>query len=92
MKSKSFASRDGQEVAGYADAMDNRYRMDRAIRMISCMLDPRKLRYPKCASALASFGRHPNSCERTLKEVRHDIRVGIWVEFALIFRSGQRQH
>ena len=75
MKSKSFASRDGQELAGYADAMDNRYRMDRAIRMISCMLDPRKLRYPKCASALASFGRHPNSSERAIEEIRHAFQV-----------------
>jgi hypothetical protein len=34
----------------------------------------------------------PNSGERTLKEVRHDVQVGIWVEFALILRSGERQH
>jgi len=47
---------------------------------------------PKCPPLFAGFGRHPNSCERTLEEVRHDVQVGIWVEFALIFRSGQRQH
>jgi hypothetical protein len=45
---------------------------------------------PKRPPALASFGRHPNSSERALEEVRHAFKVGIWIEFALGFRSGER--
>ena len=48
--------------------------------------------FRRCPPLFAGFGRHPNSCERTLKEVRHNVQVGIWAEFALIFHSGQRQH
>ena len=46
----------------------------------------------KSAPLFAGFGRHPNSSQRTLKEVRHDVQVGIWVKFTLSFRSGQSQH
>jgi hypothetical protein len=32
---------------------------------------------PKRLPLFTGLGRHPNSCERTRKEIRHDVQVGI---------------
>jgi TetR/AcrR family transcriptional regulator, transcriptional repressor for nem operon len=65
---------------------------DRAIRRFPLCSTREGCDIPKRASALASFGRHSNSRERALEEVRHAFKVGSWIEFALGFRSGERQH
>ena len=40
---------------------------------------------PKCLPAFARFGRHPNSRERALKEVRHALKVCLSTEFSPVF-------
>jgi len=77
---------DGSNPSGYSVTRE------RFSDLIPCTLFPQRPQYPKVPALFAGFGRHPNSCERTLKEVRHNVQVGIWAEFALIFHSGQRQH
>jgi hypothetical protein len=42
---------------------------------------------PKCLPTLARFGRHPDSDESAVKEVRHADEVFIRPKLALIFRS-----
>src|SRR6266853_3614075 len=46
----------------------------------------------KCLAALAGFGRHPDSSERALKEVRHAVQVCVRAKFSLFPCPGQHVH